>query len=245
MIKKIKLFIGSIKEEIISIVNIFFPFFNAFLLRYSIWLIYREYYEEYFGRDWDLTYIFDNPNYLIRKIPLIFIVVGFNYFIQNKLISFYIQCKNYRNNYYQEHIGEIEWESLNCNNKTKDYELNNGDIMAMLICDNYIYNGKRDTVSSREDLYNILLSKNNLNCTDNEFTIYIFVNTNTKFIIKNLKTIKILKTKMINYIKNNYFMDKSYQRIKKYKEELIKETWHPKRFMEWCYPNIIEDDLIF
>ena len=47
---------------------------------------------------------------------------------------------------------------------------------------------------------------------------------------------------MINYIENNYFMYKSYQRIKKYKEELIKATQHPKRFMEWCCPSILEDD---
>ena len=114
--------------------------------------------------------------------------------------------------------------------------------MGMFICDNYIYNDGRDPVLSKEKLYNILLSNNHFNAIDNEFTIYNFVNINTKFTIKNLKTIKILKTKMISYLENNYFMDKSYQRIKKYKEELIKKSWHPKRFMEWCYPNILEDN---
>lgn len=242
MIKKHKLFIGSIKQEIISIINFLFPCFYGLLFRYSIWLIYREYYDDYFGKDWDLTYIINNPNYLIRKIPLIFIVCVLTYFIQTELMSFYIECKNYRNNYYREHIGEIEWESLNCNNKTKDYELNNGDIMGMFICDNYIYNDGGDPVLSKEKLYNILLSNNHFNAIDNEFTIYNFVNINTKFTIKNLKTIKILKTKMISYLENNYFMDKSYQRIKKYKEELIKKSWHPNRFMEWCCPNILEDD---
>ena len=242
MLKKIKLLIGSIEEEIISIINLLFPCFNVLLFRYIIWLIYRKYYDKYFGKDWDLIYIFDNPNYLINKVPLIFIAWGLNYIIQNKIVSFYTECKDYKNNYYQEHIGEIEWESLNCNNKTKDYELSNGDIMGMLISDNYIYNDEKDIVSSRKDLYDILLSNNNFNSINNEFTIYIFVNTNTKFTIKNLKTIKILKTKMINYIGNNYFMNKSYQRIKKYKEELIQNTWHPNRFMEWCYPNILEDE---
>ena len=99
MIKKIKLFIGCIKEEIVLIINFLFNCFYGLLFRYSIWLIYRKHYDEYFGKDWDLTYIINNPNYLIRKIPLIFIVCVLTYFIQSKLMSFYIECKNYRNNY--------------------------------------------------------------------------------------------------------------------------------------------------
>ena len=237
---KIKIYIGSFQEAYILYINILICMFLGIIIRYTIWfLLNPKDYNEYFGFDWDILYIINNPYYLVIKIPLSFVAGFIGGLVQYKFMTFYKECKFLKIIY----LSEIEWFEMNNNNKVKEYEINNGDIMGMIICNEYISQSfpyfKRE--KAIEELYKCLNLGNRYYINWDEINLYLFINSRTKYNIKHLKTIKILKKKMLNYLENDYFKYKSSLRINKYKEELIKRTWHPERLIEWCEPNLFDD----
>ena len=105
--KKIKIYIGDFQEDYIQYLNMFICIFLGKIIRYTLWLLLNEEnYNEYFGKDWNVSYTLNNPYYSIRKIPLIILSGYCAFILQKKIITFYKSCRNYKNLY----IGEIEWE---------------------------------------------------------------------------------------------------------------------------------------
>ena len=74
--------------------------------------------------------------------------------------------------------------------------------------------------------------------TKDNFKIYMYIRHFTKYKINNIETAGIIRKGMERIINNKYMIQKSKERLKNYKEELIEYTWHPDRLIKWCEPGI-------
>ena len=65
------------------------------------------------------------------------------------------------------------------------------------------------------------------------FKLYLYIKTFTKYKIKQMETIKFIFEAIDRYNNNKYYIQKSKERIEKYKTELIEYTWQPHRIISW------------
>ena len=234
--QKLKLLIGNFRFEHILFITSFINLLLGISFRYTVYFLSPNIFNSCFGNDWEI-YNFFTIKYLLKKLLLLFILIPLFKSLNNLFYNFYNKCVIYKNDYYQKYIGFIEWDEMGCNNITKDYELNNGDIMCIEIFNKFLSSDFLESENRRDKLLNILLS----NSLNDEYNLYYFINTFTDYKVKHMQTIQIFKRNILRYIQDKYYIQKSLLKLNKYKEDLIKKTCHPDRFLEWCEPKYLDD----
>jgi len=182
----------------------------------------------------------DNNNSIILRIFETVLYYTLGYYTGLYIEIYKYKCAHFKNGFDIKFGGHLEWEKKGLREGlNKKGELSSGDIFSILIIEkflNYPFDPLPLTKIQKEER---IKTKNKMVASKDYFKLYLYIKTFTKYEIKHIETIKFIFKAIERYNNNKYYIQKSKERLEKYKTELIEYTWQPNRIISWCEPEIM------